>query len=119
MCPDRIFARPGYINPGKPPWRPRFHNCQRIPAMMGGTSTSWWRFGSSLALSRAHCVPPEMVVKVSYVEWSLMVCSGTSSIWASMRTSRPGKSSDYGQGGGQEGIISLASARRSTTFHLA
>ena len=28
------------------------------------------RFGSPLVLSRVHCLRPEMVVEVSYIEWT-------------------------------------------------
>ena len=46
------------------------------------------RFGSPLVLSRVHWVRPEMVVEVSYAEWTPdgldMLC-----IWASARISQP------------------------------
>ena len=36
----------------------------------GGVATRGNRFGSPLVLSRVHWVRPEMVVEVSYVEWT-------------------------------------------------
>src|SRR5262249_559303 len=39
------------------------------------------------AVCRVHWVRPEMVVEVTYVEWTLMGCSDTSSILANARIS--------------------------------
>ena len=41
------------------------HNFPRIPPPRKS------RFGSPLVLSRVHWVQPEIVVEVSYVEWTL------------------------------------------------
>ena len=44
------------------------------------------RFGSPLVLSRVHWVRPEMVVEVSYVEWTRrMPCSDMLSTWANAK----------------------------------
>ena len=50
------------------------------------------RFGSPLVLSRVHWVRPEMVVEVSFVEWTPEGCCDTSLIWVSARTSRRSRS---------------------------
>lgn len=47
------------------------------------------RFGSPLVLSRVHWVRPEMVVEVSYVEWSPDGLLRHVSTWASEKTSWP------------------------------
>jgi len=53
-----------------------------VPPPRGG------RFGSPLVLSRVHWVRPEMVVEVSYVEWTSDGLLRHVSIWASVRISR-------------------------------
>jgi bifunctional non-homologous end joining protein LigD len=42
----------------------------RQDATLGSAATGS-RFGSPLALSRVHWIRPEMVVEVSYAEWTL------------------------------------------------
>jgi len=49
------------------------------------------RFGSPLVLSRVHWVRPELVVEVSYAEWTPEVCSGMSFIKVNARTSPPSR----------------------------
>jgi hypothetical protein len=49
------------------------------------------RFGSPLVLSQVHWVRPEMVVEVSYAEWTPTVSFDMWSIWASARISQPSR----------------------------